>query len=209
MGRIEEGNTIMDFDPEEIAKKMSLGLSIGYVQYLDHKINILDTPGCPDFVGDAIVALPAVENALIVANATGGYEVGLELALEQIEERKMGKIIVVNRMDNDNADYDKTLEAIAENTDLKPVKIHLPIGKEGAFEGVVDIIKRKAIKAGKESEIPANIVETMEEARIHLMEAVAETDEDLLNEYLENMELPEDKLIEGLKKGILSGEISP
>ncbi|HPX57679.1 MAG TPA: elongation factor G [Candidatus Cloacimonas acidaminovorans] len=209
LGRIEEGNTIMDFDPEEIAKNMSLGLSIGYVKYLDHKINILDTPGCPDFVGDAIVAIPAVENAIIVANAAGGYEVGLELALEQIEERKMGKVFVVNRMDNDNADYDKTLEAIAENTDIKPVKIYLPIGKEGAFEGVVDIIKRKAIKAGKESEIPTNLAEAVEEARIHLMEAVAETDEDLLNEYLENMELPEDKLIEGLKKGILSGEISP
>ena len=101
------------------------------------------------------------------------------------------------------------MEAIAENTDIKPVKIYLPIGKEGAFEGVVDIIKRKAIKAGKESEVPTNLVEAMEEARIHLMEAVAETDEDLLNEYLENMELPEDKLIEGLKKGILSGKISP
>lgn len=209
LGKIEEGNTIMDFDPEEIAKKMSLGLSIGYANYLDHKINILDAPGCPDFVGDAIVALPAVENAVIVANAAGGYEVGLELAIEQIEERKTGKVIVVNRMDNEHSDYDKTLETIAENSGLKPVKVHIPIGKEGAFEGVVDVIKRKAIKGNAESEIPANMANAVEEARMQLMEAVAETDEDLLNEYLENMELPEDKLIAGLKKGILSGELSP
>ncbi|HNW24125.1 MAG TPA: elongation factor G [Candidatus Cloacimonas sp.] len=209
LGRIEEGNTTMDFDPEEIAKGMSLGLSIGYTNYLEHKINILDTPGSPDFIGDAIVALPAVENAVVVANAAGGYEVGLELALEQIEDRKTGIVIVVNRMDNEHSDYDKTLEVIAENTDVKPVKIHIPIGKEGAFEGVVDVIKRKAIKAGMETEVPASMLDKMEEARMQLMEAVAETDEDLLNEYLENMELPEEKLITGLKKGILSGELSP
>ncbi|MBP7333570.1 MAG: elongation factor G [Candidatus Cloacimonas sp.] len=209
LGRIEEGNTTMDFDPEEIAKGMSLGLSIGYTNYLEHKINILDTPGSPDFIGDAIVALPAVENAVVVANAAGGYEVGLELALEQIEDRKTGIVIVVNRMDNEHSDYDKTLEVIAENTDVKPVKIHIPIGKEGAFEGVVDVIKRKAIKAGMETEVPASMLDKMEEARMQLMEAVAETDEDLLNEYLENMELPEEKLITGLKKGILRGELSP
>ena len=209
LGKIDEGNTIMDFDPEEITKQMSLGLSIGYVNYLDHKINILDAPGCPDFVGDTIVALPAVENVVIVANAAGGYEVGLELAIEQIEKSKMGKVIVVNRIDNEHSDYDKTLEAIAENTKIKPVKVHIPIGKEGSFEGVIDIIKRKAIKGKTESDIPANMSEIVEEARMHLMEAVAETDEDLLNDYLENMELPEDKLIAGLKKGIISGEISP
>jgi elongation factor G len=123
MGKIDEGNTVMDFDPEEAAKKMSLGLSIGFVNHKDHKINILDAPGSPDFIGDAIVAIPAVENALIVANAAGGFEVGMELAIEQIEHRKMGKVILVNRMDNEHADYDKTLEAIAENTGIKPIKL--------------------------------------------------------------------------------------
>src|SRR5690554_5778653 len=84
LGKIDEGNTVLDFDPEEIAKKMSLGLSIGYVNHKDHRINILDAPGYPDFVGDTVVALPAVENVVVVANATGGFEVGLELALEQL-----------------------------------------------------------------------------------------------------------------------------
>lgn len=209
LGKIDEGNTVMDFDPEEAAKKMSLGLSIGFVNYQDHKINILDAPGYPDFVGDAIVALPAVENALIVANATGGYEVGLELAIEQIENRKMGKVIIVNRMDNEHADYDKTLEAIADNTGIKPVKVHIPIGKEGAFEGIVDVIKQKAYRNGVEGEVPANLTAAVEDARMHLMEAVAETDEELLNEFLENMELSEDKLVKGLKKAVATGEVSP
>ncbi|GAB1366792.1 elongation factor G [Candidatus Cloacimonadaceae bacterium] len=209
MGKIDEGNTVMDFDPEEAAKKMSLGLSIGFVNHKDHKINILDAPGSPDFIGDAIVAIPAVENALIVANAAGGFEVGMELAIEQIEHRKMGKVILVNRMDNEHADYDKTLEAIAENTGIKPIKLHIPIGKEGSFEGVVDVIRQKAIRPAGEAEVPANLADAVEEARMHLMEAVAETDEELLNEFLENMELPEDKLIAGLKKGIATGEVSP
>ncbi len=209
LGKIDEGNTVMDFDPEEAAKKMSLGLSIGFVNHKDHKFNLLDAPGYPDFVGDAIVALPAVENALIVANATGGYEVGLELAIEQIEHRKMGKVILVNRMDNEHADYDKTLEAIAENTGIKPVKVHIPIGKEGAFEGVVDVIKQKSYRNGVEGDVPANLTDAVEEARLHLMEAVAETDEELLNEFLENMELPEDKLVAGLKKAVVNGEVSP
>jgi elongation factor G len=209
LGKIDEGNTVMDFDPEETAKKMSLGLSIGYANYNDHKINILDAPGYPDFVGDPIVAMPAVENVVIVANAAGGFEVGLELALEQLEDKKKGKIILVNRMDNEHADYDKTLEAIHENTGITPVKVHIPIGKEGSFEGVVDIIRQKAIKAGVESDVPANMTDAVEEARMQLMEAVAETSEELLNEFLENMELPDDKLIAGLKAGISTGEIVP
>ncbi|MCB5269430.1 MAG: GTP-binding protein, partial [Candidatus Cloacimonadaceae bacterium] len=209
LGKIDEGNTVMDFDPEETAKKMTLGLSIGYVNYADHKINMLDAPGYPDFVGDAIVALPAVENVVVVANAAGGFEVGLELALEQLEDKKKGKVILVNRMDNEHADYDKTLEAIHENTGINPVKIHIPIGKEGSFEGVVDIIRQKAIKSGAESEVPANMADAVEEARMHLMEAVAETSEELLNEFLENMELPQDKLIAGLKAAIASGDVVP
>lgn len=209
LGKIDEGNTVMDFDPEEIAKKMSLGLSIGFVNHNDHKINILDAPGNPDFVGDAIVALPAVESAVIVANAAGGFEVGLELALEQLEHWKSCKVVLVNRMDNEHADFDKTLEAIHENAGINPVKIHIPIGKEGSFEGVIDIIKQKAYKLSGEVPVPANLESAVEDARLHLMEAVAETDEELLNEFLENMELPQDKLISGLKKAIASGEICP
>lgn len=209
LGKVDEGNTVMDFDPEEIAKKMSLGLSIGYANYNDHKINILDVPGYPDFVGDAIAAIPAVENVIVVANATGGFEVGLELALEQLEGKDKATIILVNRMDNEHADYDKTLEAIHENTGINPVKVFLPIGKEGSFEGVVDVIRQKAIKSGVESEVPANMTDAVEEARLHLMEAVAETSEELLNEFLENMELPSDKLIAGLRKAIATGEVVP
>nr|MDK2851475.1 elongation factor [Candidatus Cloacimonadota bacterium] len=209
LGKIDEGNTVLDFDPEEIAKKMSLGLSIGYVDHKDHRINILDAPGYPDFVGDTVVALPAVENVVVVANAAGGFEVGLELALEQLEGKSKSKIILVNRMDSEHADYDKTLETIHENADIRPVKVHIPIGKEGSFEGVIDLVRQKAYTASGESEIPASMTDIAEEARLQLMEAVAETDEALLNEFLENMELSEESLTGGLKKAIASGEVIP
>jgi len=209
LGKVDEGNTVMDFDPEETAKKMSLGLSIGFVNHNDHKINILDAPGNPDFIGDAIVAIQAVENAVIVANAAGGFEVGMELALEQLENRKVGKVIVVNRMDNEHADYDKTLEAIHENTGINPVKVHIPIGKEGSFEGIIDVITKKAIRPNGVGEVPADMMDAVEDARMHLMEAVAETDEELLNEFLDKMELSDAQLVPGLIKGIASGEIVP
>ncbi len=209
LGKIDEGNTVMDFDAEETAKKMSLSLSLGWLNHNDHKINILDTPGTPDFIGDAIVAIPAVENAVLVANAASGFEVGLELAIEQLEQRRVGKIVVVNRMDNEHADFLKTLESIHENTGLNPIPVHLPIGKENTFEGVVDIIRQKAIRPAGEGEIPAEMQSAVDDARLHLMEAVAETDEELLNTFLENMELSDEQLFKGLKQAVANGDICP
>jgi elongation factor G len=209
IGKIDEGNTQLDFDAEEIAKKMSLGLAIGFVDWQDHRINILDVPGYPDFIGDTIAAIPAVETAVIVANAAGGFEVGLELAMEQLEHKHLGKAILVNRMDNEHADFDKTLELIHENTGVTPVPIYLPIGKENTFEGVVDIIRKKAFLHDKEAEIPANLKDHVDEARAKIMEAVAETDETLLNAFLENGELSETEIMSGLKKAIANGDIIP
>ncbi len=209
LGKVDEGNTVMDFDSEEIAKKSSLSLSLGFLNHKDHKINLLDSPGTPDFIGDAIVAIPAVENVLLVANATGGFEVGLELAIEQVERKKVGKAVLVNRMDNEHADFYKTIEAIHENTELNPTPIQLPIGREGGFEGVVDIIRQKAIRPSGEGDVPADMQSAVEDARLALMEAVAETDEELLNSFLENMELSEEQLLGGLKKAVAAGEICP
>ena len=209
LGKIDEGNTVMDFDAEEISKGMSLNLSLGFVNHKDHKINIIDTPGNPEFIGEVIAAIPAVENAVVVANATGGFEVGMELAVEQLDHKRVGKVIVVNRMDNEHADFLKTLDSIHENSSLNPTPTHIPIGKEGAFEGVVDIIRQKALRPYGESDIPADMQSAVEEARMNLMEAVAETDEELLNAFLENMELNDAQLIGGLKKAVANGDICP
>ncbi len=209
VGRTDEGNTQLDFDPEEAAKQISLNLSIGFLNWNDHRINILDAPGCPDFIGEAITALPAAETALIVVNAASGYEVGLELHLEQLEGKKTGKAVVVNRMDNEHADFDKTLEAIHENCGINPIPLYLPIGRENTFEGAVDIIRQKAYIRGEVKDVPSELAAAVEEARHTLMEAVAETDENLLNSYLEKGELTAEELMKGLKKAVAGGEVIP
>lgn len=209
IGKIEEGNTVMDFDAEEVAKKLSLSLSIGFVNYKDHKVNILDAPGSPDFVADAIVAIPAVESVVLVANAVAGFEVGLELAIEQLDHKKVGKVVLVNRMDSEHADFQKALDSIYENTDLHATPVMIPIGKEGSFEGVIDLIAMKAIRPEGESDIPADMQDLAEEARMNLMEAIAETDEELLNHFLENMELSVEQLISGVKKATAQGDVVP
>lgn len=209
VGKIDEGNTVMDFDAEETARKMSLSLSIGFTNYNDHKFNILDAPGAADFVADAIVAVPAVENVILVANAVSGFEVGLELAIEQLDHKKVGKAVLVNRMDNEHADFHKALDSIYENTGLKATPLLLPIGKEGSFEGVIDVIAMKAIRPSGVSDIPAELQDLAEDARLHLMEAVAETDEELLNSFLENMELSPEQMMKGLKNAVASGEVIP
>ena len=197
----------MDFDPEEISKKMSLGLSVGYAHHKDCKINIIDVPGSPDFIGETIVSIPAVENVVLVVNGTAGYEVGLELAIEQLENEKAAKIVLVNRMDNEHADFQKTLDTIYENAGFNPIPVHIPIGKESTFEGVVDVIRQKAILPGGEKDIPADMQSTIAEAHQKLMEAIAETDEELLNDFLEKGELSEEQLINGMRKALANGEI--
>ena len=209
VGKVEEGNTVMDFDAEEVARKLSLSLSVGFVNYKDHKVNILDAPGSPDFVAEAIVAIPAVENVVLVANAVSGFEVGLELAIEQVEDKKVGKVLLINRMDSEHSDFQKALDSIYENTDIKGTPVMIPIGKEGSFEGVIDLIKMKAIRPSGESDIHADMQGAAEEARFHLMEAIAENDEELLNYFLEHMELTEEQMIKGIKTGTANGDIVP
>ncbi len=209
VGKVEEGNTVMDFDAEEVARKLSLSLSVGFVNYKDHKVNILDAPGSPDFIADAIVAIPAVENVVLVANAVQGFEVGLELAIEQLENKKVGKVLLINRMDSEHCDFQKALDSIYENTDLRGTPVMIPIGKEGSFEGVIDLIKMKAIRPDGESDIPADMQSAAEDARFHLMEAIAENDEELLNYFLEHMELTEEQMIHGIKTATANGDIVP
>ncbi len=209
VGKVDEGNTVMDFDPEEIARKMSIALAVCHIDWKDARINLVDAPGYPDFLGEQICAATAVETAMIVANAAGGFEVGLELSLELLEDKKISKAFIINRMDNEHADFDKILEIIRENSDVHAVPIFLPIGKENTFEGVVDLIKMKAFVHDVEKPIPAEMESHVEEARHVLMEAVAETDEDLLNKYFENGELSNEELTRGTKKAIADGALIP
>lgn len=209
LGKITDGNTTMDYDPDEIEKGISLMMSIGYADWKNSRINLIDTPGYADFIGDQIAATTAADTVAVIANATGGYEVGLEKSLEILDGKNVAKAIFVNKMDADQADYYKVLDAIKENSGIHPVPVLIPIGREANFKGVVDVIKAKAIIDGKLCDIPADMKDEFEEARTALMEAVAETDEALLDKFLDTMELSEEELSNGLKKALANANIVP
>ncbi|OQX71585.1 MAG: elongation factor G [Candidatus Cloacimonas sp. 4484_275] len=209
VGKVDEGNTVMDFNAEEIEKGMSLNLGIAHLEWNKTKINIIDAPGYPDFVSEQIAASTAVETLLIVANAAAGYEVTLEQSIELFENKKIAKAILVNKLDNEGADYKKALDAIRENSNINPVPIMIPIGSEHRFEGVVDIVKGKAFIKGKPADIPDDLKDFVAESRLALMESVAESDDELLEKYFEVGELTDEEIRKGIKIGIANGTVIP
>ena len=209
VGKVNDGNTTMDFDADEIEKKMSLVSSIAYADWKDYRINMIDTPGYGDFIGEQITAANAVESVMIIANAAAGFEVGLEKSLELLENNPVTKAVVVNKMELENSDYFKVLESIKENAGITCAPILIPIGKETGFKGVIDIVKGKAFIDGKVAEMPAESQDDYETAKSILTEAVAETSEELLEKYLENMELSNEDLQSGLQNALIEGTIVP
>ncbi len=209
IGKVDDGNTVMDFDPEEIDKKNSLSLSCGFIDYKNHRINILDAPGTPDYIGDQLSVFPAVETICVVANGAGGFEVGLEKTLEQLETSNKSRCLIVNKLDQEHSDFDKVIETISENSDFSATPFVIPIGSESAFKGVVDILKNKAYVDGKACDVPADMADEVEEKRNVLMEAVAESDEELLEKFFDAGELSQEEMIAGAKKAIKNGSLMP
>jgi len=209
IGKIEDGSTVMDYSPEEIERQSSVSLSIANLMWKKNKINIIDAPGLVDFSSEQISASIAAETLLFVANGASEFDVSLEKSIELLAERPVVKGIIINRMDNEGADFTKALERIRENTDFNPTPILIPIGSEHKFSGVIDIAKGKAFKNGTEIDIPADMADQIEESKMELMEAVAESDDALLEKYFEVGELTKEEMTEGLKNAIVQGKLMP
>ncbi len=213
LGRPDAGNTTFDFEPEEIKRKISIGTAIAHVTWHDHKINLLDTPGFQDFAGDVYGALRAAESALLVVGASTGVVVGTELAWQQLRSRDLPTLIVVNKMDKENADYWKVVDGFKEFSP-RPVSVQAPIGHEAGFKGVVDLLTRKAYEfdaqgRAKEVPVPGELAAEVESRRSPLVEAAAETDDTLLEKYLESGELSDAEVTSALAKGVAAGAIVP
>src|SRR2546427_6707879 len=213
LGRPDAGNTTFDFEPEEIKRKISIGTAIAHVTWRDHKINLLDTPGFQDFAGDVYGALRAAESALLVVGASTGVVVGTELAWQQLRSRDLPTLIVVNKMDKENADYWKVVDGLKEFSP-RPVSVQAPIGHEAGFKGVVDLLTRKAYEfdaqgRAKEVPVPGELAAEVESRRSPLVEAAAETDDTLLEKYLESGELSDAEATSALAKGVAAGAIVP
>lgn len=209
LGKVEDGNTVSDFDPEEQRRKISISTSVIPCEWNGYKINILDTPGYIDFVGEVKGALRVADTALIVVDAVAGVEVGTELVWQYCEELKLPRIIYINKMDRENADFDRVLTQLRERYGKSIAALQLPIGRESSFQGEVNVVSRKAFIGKNEGEVPAALREAVEERRMQLMEIAAESDDQLMEKYFENGELTEEEMRIGLKKGICAGTLIP
>ena len=202
LGRVEDGNTVSDYEPEEVRRTGSIQTALIPCNWNGHKINFLDTPGYDDFIGEVISALRVVEGAIIVVAAPSGVEVGTERSWNRCEEEGIPRLFFINKMDRENADFYRSLENIQAQFGRKCVPLQIPIGSEQGFKGFVDLIRLP-------DEVPDEVAEQVSEARERLIEGVAETDDDLVAKYLEGEELTQEELTQGVKRAILSGDIVP
>ena len=211
MGAVEDGTTVADFDEEEIRRHISLSLALVPVEWRDCKVNVLDTPGYTDFVGEVKSATRVADLALILVDAVSGVEVGTELVWNYADEQALPRVVVVNKMNRENASLDRPLNALREAFDVNFVPVQLPIGTEAKFAGVIDLIKMKALMGpeGKAAEIPADMLGQAEEARVPLIEAAAEADDELIMKYLEGEDLSDEEIQQGLRAAILNGTAIP
>ncbi len=213
LGKIDDGTTTTDFDPDEIKRKISINTSVAYLDWKGHHINFVDTPGYGDFIADARAGLRVVEAAVVVVDAVAGVQVQTEKVWKFASEYELPRAIVVNRLDRERADFFRTLDSLTRRLKGRIVPLHVPVGEEAGFKGYVDLAKMKAFvyADGKSSEtdVPADVADRAREWREKLVEAAAETDDDLLAKYLEEGALDEASMLKALKTGIGQGKIVP
>jgi len=211
LGSVEDGTTVSDHDEEEIRRKISIYTSVLPVEHRDHKINVLDAPGYTDFVGEVISTLSVADGTIILVDSVAGLEVGTEIAWRYADDFKLPRFVVINRLDRDNANFAKALSTVEEFSETRLIKVQLPIGEKGDFQGVVDLISMKAYLGDgkKASEIPAEMKDAVDEAYIELVEAAAEGEDALLEKYLDSGSLTDEELMRGFKNVILSGDFVP
>jgi elongation factor G len=214
--RVDEGNTLTDFDEEEIQRKITISTSIAVAEWKKTKINILDTPGYNIFINDTRGSLAAADSALVLVDGVAGVEVQTEKVWGFAEEYKLPRALVVNRLDRDRADFARAVESIHEVFGRSAVPVQIPIGRERDFKGVVDLIRMKAYTytpdgdgKGKEGEIPSDLADAAKTAHEALVEMVAEGNDALMEEFFAEGTLPAEHIIDGLKQGIREMRIVP
>lgn len=211
LGKIEDGTTISDFEDEEIRRGLSLSTAIISVEYKNYKLNLLDTPGYTDFVGEMISALRVADGVVVVVDSVAGAEVGTEIAWSYCDRFNLPRFVVIDKMNRDNANFRKALGTIMEISDVRLIPIQLPWGEKADFKGVIDLLSMKAYPGdGKTAqEIPGEFQEEVEAAHLELIEVAAEGEDELLEKYLEGGELSADEILRGLRSIILAGNYIP
>jgi elongation factor G len=214
MGKIEDGNTVSDHDPEEIRRGISVSLSLSPVEWRSTKVNVLDAPGYADFIGDVKGALRAADCCLFVVSAVDGVEVQTEVVWELAVEAGLPRAIFINKIDRERASFERTMDGLVSAFGTQVAPIHLPIGEEHDFAGVMDLLSRKAYRypsgpSGEEGEWPDDLAAKAEPYRERLTESVAEADDSLLEKYLESGELSSEEIVQGVKAGLIEAKLAP
>jgi elongation factor G len=215
LGTVESGSTVSDWDDDEQKRQMSLAATICHLDWQERKINLIDTPGDAGFQGDAIAALKIVEGALFAVSAVMGVEVQTTRLWQRSEEQGLSRVLFVNMLDRERADFFRALEAMRSQLSDKCVAVHIPIGAEHELTGIVDLLHMKAYMdpAGQResgaTDIPADLQDQVNEYREKLLDAVVETDEALMERYLEGQELSVDEVAHALKEAVTRGEVFP
>ncbi len=216
LGRVDDGSSVMDFEPEEIKRSLTLSSSFNHLEWEKHKVNIIDTPGDANFIIETKNSLQSADGAVVVLDAVSGVEVQTEKVWEYARQFDLPRLLFTSKMDRERADFFATLGDIQKVLSPKAIALQLPIGAEESFSGVVDLLSAKAYQfennlSGKftQGDIPANMKDQAKTARDKLIEAIAESDDALLEKYLEGQELSPEDLANGLRKGVLNKTIFP
>ncbi|WP_372998551.1 elongation factor G [Lutispora sp.] len=212
-GKVDDGTTTLDYDPEEIKRKISISAAVAPCDWKNIRINVIDTPGYFDFVGEVVSSLNVSDAAVISVDSVSGVEVGAEKSWEMVTEKGMPSLFFINKMDRENANFSKVFEQLREVFGNKLVPIAIPIGAESNFKGVIDLIDMKArTNEGNkvvEGDIPSGYEDQIEEYRNMIIEAAAQTDEELMEKYFSGEELTREEIIKGLRIGVVCGDVVP
>lgn len=213
LGNIEDSNTVTDFEPEEMQRKNSLSSALAFCDWNGHRINLVDTPGFINFVEDTKCCLSAMDGAVVVVGARVGVKAETGKVWQFADNYDIPRIIFINKMDRENANFQNAVEGIEKSFGVAVIPLNIPMGAESSFEGVIDLLKMKAItfKDGNpsESEIPDSFKADAGEYRKQLVEKIAESDDSLLEKYLEGTDLTEEEINKGVREGSLSRAFVP
>lgn len=212
LGKVDDGTSLLDFEPEETKRKMTITDSLAVTEWKNYKINFIDTPGYPDFVGEVMGAMKAADAALIIVAANAGVEVETEKAWALAESLKLPRAIFINKMDREHADFHKTLDDIKSKFGNNVIPVQIPIGAENSFSGVIDIVKTYfKLKEEVKQEIPADLEDEVETERLEMLDVIAEFNDELMEKYLEGDtdNLDENQIAEALAEGVRQAKIFP
>ena len=211
LGKVDAGTSVSDSDPDEIKRKLSINLSLLPIEWKGVKINLLDSPGYPDFFGDVKSAARVAEGTIIVLGANSGVKTGTELAWELSQEEDLSRIFFISKMERENADFYKVKDEIQEKFGMRCIPVQLPAGSQSDFQGIIDLISQKFYAGSErvESEVPDDMKEAVSAEREKLFEAIAETDDDLIEKYLGGEDISDDEISAALVNAIKNGDISP